>query len=57
MTTNTDKELLEVKEAECCCHCANTSCDFTFRDAVMCHLTNKYQSHTDVCQRFKRKEK
>ena len=44
-----------VTDAECCAHCKNTSPDFTFRDAVLCHKTNTYRFTIDVCQLFERK--
>ena len=45
-----------VVDAECCAHCANTSVDFTFRDAVLCHKNNEYRFHIEACQLFKNRK-
>ena len=49
------EEIADLKHAECCRYCANTTTDYHFRDAVLCFKYNKYSDYTDTCPLFKEK--
>ena len=45
-----------VKLADCCKHCDHGKYEWTFKDAVLCNKSNKFQFLTNTCELFEMKK-